>query len=278
MAIRRCSRDRILLSSEDFLNTRWDKPESQVAVEALNAKFGRDNVRILFVLRDHLSFVESAFAQFVRAGLFRVREKAVFRQAQPGITAFADTFRDKNGFEVFDFAQFLSRFPMGENAIDVLALHKDDCGGGDIIEKTCRLIGVPSAPLEPSRNPRLSERQLFCLYYARKRYGFDKVKPRRHFLARGIDSAQAFSSPLFHPDAALRARIAQVAAQDKLFFTSRFAGPFDASFQPIDLDGPAPEGQLRPGAKMMQFIDAVMAPEAITMAETLEIRARIFGG
>ena len=143
---------------------------------------------------------------------------------------------------------------------------------------------MTAAPLEAATNTRLSERQLFCLLHARQRYGFERVRRRRPFLVRGVGRGPGFTSPVFRPDAALFARIQDTAATDRAYFTARFSaqssgqssGRFEALFQPPAAPDLGQQGRRQPGAKMVEFIDRVMTPDAMTMAEALQIRAEIF--
>ncbi len=275
--------DRILLSSEAFINSYWDRPEAGDVVRALQAEFGARNVRLLFLIRDHLSFTRSAFAQFIRGGLMRVPEAAVFDHAPLGIAGFAEAFRARHGFEIFSYKDLLTRFAeraggLADSAIEVMSIHRSDSGGGDIVEKICRHLAVTAAPLEAATNTRLSERQLFCLLHARQRYGFERVKRRRPFLIRGVGRGPGFTSPVFRPDAALFARIQDAAASDRAYFTARFRGPFEALFQLPAAPDLGQQGRRQPGAKMVEFIDAVMTPADMTMKEALAIRNRLFNG
>lgn len=271
--------DRILLSSEAFINSHWDRSESAAVLEALQAEFGAENLRLLFLIRDHASFLSSAFAQFIRAGLMRVPPEPVFAHEPLSIIGFANAFRARNGFEIFSYSDLLTRFAGGgrEVACDVLSIHKGDCGGGDIIDKLCRLFGVTAQAVGAASNTRLTERQVFCLLHARKRYGFERVKPRRAALIRGVGKGAQFSSPVFRPDAALFERLEVAAAADHAFFTSRFPGPFEAVFRlPRDPDL-SQEGRRAPAPKMSAFIDAVMTAEEMTPQIVQNLRRQIFG-
>lgn len=272
--------DRILLSSEELLNSRWDRPVSPALIAALNAAFGQANVRLLFLLRDPVTFLSSAFAQFIRGGLFRVSERDVFAAESLGIEAYADAFKARNGFEVFSFSDFYRRFAGGGhgNAIDVLSLDRSEGGGGDVLEKACRLLGVDCAPQQGGTNQRLSERQLFCLLHARKRHGFSKVQPRRGFLIRGVGKGPNFSSPIFRPTIQLLDRITQAALHDQAFFQTQYGVYFGRSFRIRDDVDTGQQGRRMPGDKMGAFIDAIMTPEEMTPQEARAIRRRIFGG
>ena len=43
-------------------------------IRGLNERFGAKNVSFLFIIRNHISFIESAYAQFLKGGLFRVAD------------------------------------------------------------------------------------------------------------------------------------------------------------------------------------------------------------
>lgn len=171
------------MSSEALINSYWNRPEAGDVVRALQAQFGVQNLRLLFLIRDHLSFTRSAFAQFIRGGLMRVPERDVFTHAPLGVDSFTEAFRARHGFEIFSYSDLLTRFAdrvsgLADSAIRVMSIHRSDCGGGDIVEALCRDLAVTAAPLEQAHNTRLSERQLFCLLHARQRYGFERVKRR----------------------------------------------------------------------------------------------------
>lgn len=263
--------DNILLSSEELGNAVVQNSETEDLIKALQNHFGPSNVEVLFVIRNHWSFVSSSYAQFIKAGLFRVSERQLFKRPVPSINAYADCFRAQQGFDFFSFREFLQRFEAVSNGakFNVMNINQPDSKG--VIERVCNLFGIASAAEETRRNESLSQHELFCLLHARRRHGFDKVKPKRKFLLKGMIPDQTFTSPLFHIDAALAERIKAAADADRQFFESRFQVHINPppAFTP---DAAQSEGPIAPAANMVEFIDKIMSIEGLKMP-----RAKIIG-
>ncbi|NVO28941.1 hypothetical protein HJ526_16035 [Donghicola sp. C2-DW-16] len=127
--------ENILLSSEELGNAVVKNSEIADLIKALQAQFGASNVEVLFLIRNHASFVASSFAQFIKAGLFRVSENLFFRHPEPSINAYAECFRAQNGFDFFDFHEFFQRFEAVANGARFNVLNINEPGGGSVIER-----------------------------------------------------------------------------------------------------------------------------------------------
>jgi len=95
----------VFISSEDFVHAHWDSPVIANLIEQLNNTFCAKNVRLLFLFRNHFSFIESAFAQFLKGGLYRVNHGKFHRKTAGDVESYCSIFRETNGFDFFDYAR-----------------------------------------------------------------------------------------------------------------------------------------------------------------------------
>lgn len=268
----------VLLSSEELANSRFDRKVAGALIRNLQDKFGPGNLQVLFLIRDHVSFAQSAFSQFIANGMFRVNEKSFFAREPLSISGYADAFLKKNGFEFFSYSDFARRFlALSEgSAFEVMSI---DPAAGDrtgIIERVCRMAGVPSLRTEAVRNSRLSEYELFALLHARRVYGFSKVGERQRLLLRGLPDRPRFRSPIFRIDSGLATRIAEAAERDRDFFQERFSVPIATDIQKrVEAGGPH-EGPRVPDERLAAYIDAILSPQDMSGLRAALIAKRIF--
>lgn len=268
----------ILISSEELSDRLFDQEDTKTLVNNLNSQFGRENVNLLFFFRNHFEFIESAFAQFLKGGLLRVRESDFFRRTPLGLAGFSDCFHQDNGFEFFSFSDFIERFGEGsfENRVHALSIHKDDCGGKGILNSTCNLLGVPSFSADEILNIRLSEKALFFFLHARKQHGFRKFKSRRQFIRQVFDNDQKFQSPIFRFDAEFFERVKNVAAMDKAFFEKRFKVTYDAMFKVPSSINFSQNGPRIPEDREIELIAKIVLPDQMTKSLANQFKNEIY--
>ena len=212
--------DTILISSEEILNTGLKRKETRALVDALKSSFGVENVEFLFFVRDHLSFIESAFAQFIRGGLFSVNERDFFKKERADIAGYAEVFHDTNGFDFYCYSDFLTRF-MELMSLDkgrVLSIHREDGNGKSILQRSCDLLGIKDITAERRQNTRLNEKQLFLLLHARKRHGIQAVRNCSREIELAAQDVVGFRAPNFRMNAEFLKRVRATADLDKAFF------------------------------------------------------------
>lgn len=211
---------RLLISSEEFVNSLWDKEITGQIVNALNTQFGTENVRILMLFRNHFSFVESVYAQFLKGGMFRTPDKAFMMSNNNNILGFASNFRLRNGFDFFSYCDFIERLRVHAsfNPFDLLSTELADWGGKDIIDVLCDRFGVTRGSAALAANERYSETALHLLHYSRKKYGFVRTKQRRELLADLFPPGQRQFTKLLHVHGELFDRIAEASERDRQYF------------------------------------------------------------
>lgn len=263
----------ILISSEEFINSRWDRAGSATVVDELNRQFGTENVTLIYLLREHQSFAESTYAQFIKGGMFRINERQLFRQSDIGLGGYADLFRETHGFEFFCYSEFFRRFSGGQagNATEFISIHSEDLDGRDIVTALCERIGVRQKPEVGSRNARMSEEALFHILHARKRHGLAKVRPRRDILAKVFERDPSFASPLFRLSSDLLQRIRATATRDGAYLAQHSANRFDRLLSTADRQMGNLSGPVEPSENALATIDRIVTAEEITLDDALQL-------
>lgn len=264
----------ILLSSEELANSRVQKSDTQALIQSIQSHFGAENVEILFLIRDHLTFIRSSFAQYLKGGLFRVNDKDFFSRDTPSIRTYADCFLEKNGFEVFSFSTFFQQFEAIANGARINLVSIKDPSGVPLLERICLLVGASFVGRETRRNESLSQHQLFCLLHARKRYGLNRVRKKRNLLVCGMIVDENFHSPLFDVDAFLVKRLCATAQQDSAFFKAKFQLDMPIQF-PSDDNLVDAEGPVEAPENLIAFIDRVMTFRNLKMPRAKRIGKRM---
>lgn len=263
----------ILLSSEELANSRVQKSDTQGLIRSLQDHFGTENVEILFLIRDHMSFIRSSFAQYLKGGLFRVSDTDFFARDVPSIRTYADCFLDKNRFEFFSFSAFFQQFEAIANGARINLMSIKEPKKGALLQRVCQLLEVPFVGEDTRQNERFSQHELFCLLHARKRYGLEQVKKKRRFLTKGMIVDPNFHSSLFDVDASLTERLTKTAIDDLSYFKafSDVDIPTEFSFDDPVAGGTcyveAPENLLR-------FIDRIMQIEDLKMPRAKRVGRR----
>ncbi|RJE81292.1 hypothetical protein [Paracoccus sp. JM45] len=224
--------DRILISSEEFMNSLWDKEITGVVIRALNARFGTQNVRIMMLFRNPFPFVESVYAQYLKGGMFRTPDKAFMESDDNGISGFVSNFRQRNGFDFFSYSDFIDRLQSQApyNPLDLLSIERSDWGGRDIIDVLCERLSVSRGNLAISSNERFSETTLHLLHYSRQKHGFNRTRERRDIVSKLFPAGSRQFSKLIHVHGNLFEQIAKSVDRDRQYFTRKSPEPCNNLF------------------------------------------------
>lgn len=260
--------DRILISSEEFVNSLWDRDITGYIIDALNARFGLKNVRILVLFRNPFPFAESVFAQFLKGGMFRTPE-SFLKSRSNGIIGFSTDFRVRNGFDFFSYTAFVERlrFYAPYNSFEMLSTERADWQGADILEVLCQRLKVSKGEPNVSSNERYSGTALHLMHHARKLYGLRRTKARRSLISALFPKQEHQFSKLLHVHGELFDQIAASAERDRKYFdrhskelsTELFAIPDHYRYQREQ------EDQLIISEWQLKFIERVITREEISL-------------
>lgn len=219
----------ILLSSEEFLNSLWDNPRTRILIEALNKEFGKSNVRIISLLRNQIDFVESTYAQFLRAGMFRVNESDFFKSNNTEVSGFMEWFRNQNGFDFYSYSSILEKFKLNapDNPFDAYSIERPDQGGRDIMEVLCSVLELPAPNDKVPQNKRLTDTALLLARYAMPRYGVKNVRSRINLIMNTFAYAKSGFSPVLQLSGEALDSVLKSAEADSDYLKKNFSGSFD---------------------------------------------------
>ncbi|MCB1358278.1 MAG: hypothetical protein KDK53_17915 [Maritimibacter sp.] len=225
----------VFISAEAFVNAYWDQPVTATLIEQLNATFGASNVRLLFLFRNHFSFIESAFAQFLKGGLYRVNHGKFYRKTDRGIESYCKSFQEANGFDFFDYARVIEEFRKHcepENRIEVMSIERADLETGDILDELCKKFDLVPPTGKKVKNARFPVKALLGLAYAIEQHSFRSVRPMRKGVAsRFADSVDGYSS-ILHIHGDLAQRVAERQRADAAYFKTELGCDFPSLFEP----------------------------------------------
>lgn len=226
-AERKC--DRVLISSEEFVNSLWDRKITGAVINSLNARFGVENVRILMLFRNPFNFVESVYAQYLRGGMFRTPDGAFMKSIDNKISGFASNFRQRNGFDFFSFRDFIERIRSHapDNSFVLLSTERKDWDGQDILDILCQRMGITRGRVAVASNDRYSETALLLLHYARLTYGFSRVKTRREIISNLFPPEERKFSTTLHVSSGLFENLVESIEYDKDYFYKNTKEPFE---------------------------------------------------
>jgi hypothetical protein len=241
-----CSR--IVLSCEHWANAF---PGSNVLplYEALQTQMPDWQIRIAAYFRNPYDFVESCYAQFVRAGLFQINRHRFYADGAPSIEKFLACFEDSRGFPLYSnlgYARMLmAHFP--PEVLMLRSIEPQDLAQPDMLGDFCSLLGLPDPARTGRRNRRVSNRKLAELEYLQTlvdQHSFARLRPRlldTDFSTRP-DPANRRSTTLHigaDTAAAITGRIESERAQLQQVFSTGTAGLCEIR------NGDGPEGWTR---------------------------------
>ncbi len=271
--------EKIILSSEEFTNSRWDKENTAEVIQSLNRCFGVSNVRLVFLVRNHFSFVESVFSQFLKGGMFRVPADAFYQRDDTSISGYIDCFNENNRFDFFCYSEMIDRFRQHapDNKIDVYSIDKSDLNGKDVIEVLCAKLGLQLPEISTPANARFSTKTLLSLHYANRTHGFKRTRNCRQLIDRLFPDGKKGFSPKLHVTGASFDKVLRAVEIDRAYFSSQIEGTFDAMFA---LPARFEEGHSQKAIIMLRknnrrAIDELMSLEIPTGKDVIKIRKKM---
>lgn len=259
--------DRIVISSEEFVNSLWDRDITGQVIDGLNARFGVANVRIMMLFRNPFPFVESVYAQFLKGGMFRTPDKSFMKSKHSDIAGFATNFRLRNGFDFFSYSAFIERlrFHAPFNPFDMLSIERADWQGADILDVLCDRWGISRGDRAVAANERYSETALHLLHHARKTLGFAKTKLRRDMIADLFPATTRQFSRLVHVNGVLFDQIADSVERDRRYFARHTREPNTHLFTIPDayVDARDSDDQLVIPPWQLSWVERVVADEVM---------------
>ena len=268
--------DRIFISSEEFINSLWDREITGAIIKALNARFGTQNVRITMLFRNPFPFVESVYAQYLKGGMFRTPHDAFMKSDDNGISGFARNFRQRTGFDFFSYSDFIERLRLHapDNPLELLSIERSDWGGRDIIDVLCERLAVSQGDTRMSSNERFSETTLHLLHYSRRNHGFARTRERRAILSELFPSGQRQFSQLIHVHGDLFDQIARSVERDKAYFSQKTSEPNDNLFAipPGYREQQSQDDQLVVPDWYLRFVDRLMKPDEMTLGQAKKLQ------
>ncbi|MFW8595920.1 glycosyltransferase family 2 protein [Cribrihabitans neustonicus] len=190
---RECSR--IVLSCEHWANAFPGSNLLQL-YKALRTQLPGWQVRIAAYLRNPYDFVESCYAQYIRAGLFQISRHRFYADGAPSIEKFLACFEDSRGFPLYSnlgWARLLmAHFP--PEVLMLRSIEPQDLVQPDMLADFCSLLDLPLPGGTGRRNQRFSNRKLAELEYVQTltdQDSYARLRPQllEQDFARGAETA-----------------------------------------------------------------------------------------
>ncbi len=268
--------DRILVSSEGFTNALWGSSITTAVIAALNATFGEQNVHVVMLFRNHFSFVESAYAQFLKGGLFGVHPARLMHSGDSGISGYAAQFRRNNGFDFFSYADFIERFRghAPRNPIELYSCESADNDGKDITEVLSGRLGVSYGQAPAFSNTRFSDTALLLLRHSIQAHGVTRTRERREIIAGLFPSGEKEFSEILHVGGPLFDRVQEASDRDRGYFQRHCGRTHEHVFDipPAYMDRRDRRGGPVLADWCLQLTDRVMKAEKISMAGARKLK------
>ena len=210
----------ILISCEDFANA-LPGGLARPLVAALEAQFGADNLRVIVYARNLFDLVESAYAQFLLGGLFRLDRPSFFANGAPSLRRFLDAFEAAKGFPLYALAGYarLIQSTFGAQRVSFRSVEAQDLDHADLVEDLCAVMGIRPEGTAQRLNQRADPGLIAAFQYAQTlipAQQFDHVRDQfRAFRFSATSSAQAERDPSLRTDAELHAAMCARIAEDQ---------------------------------------------------------------
>src|SRR5699024_11041350 len=94
------------------------------------------------------------YAQFLKAGMFRMYNDALFECSDATLNDFIESFKKINKFDFFEYSRFLEIYKKiaPNNKFSILSIEPQDSKEGDIIRSLCKKLSLPNAYREKITN------------------------------------------------------------------------------------------------------------------------------
>lgn len=223
----------IVLSCEDW-TTAFPAGNLAQFCDVLASDMPEWELRVLTYFRNPFDFVESCYAQFILAGLFRLSRPDFYADGAPSLDKFLTTYAKSRGVALYSnlglARMLLDAVP--RSALTFRSMESDDLNSGSIVEDFCELANVPTPPALPRANRRVSNRKLAELEYVQtlvdhKRYAAVRTALLAHEFPR-LKAADNLRSTGLNIGPDLFETISTQAAQERRALSKLFDTGVDA--------------------------------------------------
>lgn len=228
----------IFISAEQFSAHEGYMSATSTVVKRLNALFGEENVHLVMCVRNHFNYVESAYAQFLRGGIFKVPHKEVFNRPESGIVDFVEVSQKSLGYDFFSYSQVIKLISeyTEKKEIEIYSIERPDLNGLDIIDVLINRFELTRAKKIRATNRRFSEKSLIALNYSISKFGFKMTNARRSEIVALFEDQGKGHASILKVSGELFERIKSASERDKSYFSNRFSGNFDSVFSVPPMD------------------------------------------
>ncbi|WP_139792926.1 hypothetical protein [Pseudophaeobacter leonis] len=174
---------RILISTERF-STDTEGHLARITA-AFARQIGTKNITCLCLVRDPASMLRSSFQQFVRAGLWQVNRAKFYAETDGSISAFLQSFRAENGFDLHEYDKIIARTTKGVTAGQLLVW--DIKSGPDILTRLTQHFELPAGQAPKKQNLSFPPAKIAFLRQFQQSYGQEIYQQNRAPLLRKID-------------------------------------------------------------------------------------------
>lgn len=236
---------------------------------ALDQVFGARQVTVLAWFRNPVSFLESAYAQFLLGGLLNVPKPAFFAPdaPAPGLDRFVTAATQVKGFAPYDYPGWIGALEHVFAGMRIVprSMARADLPQGGLIGDACRVLGLPVRDVDPRHNTRRSATSLLALQYAQTQMPPRAFASRPKLVQQFELSTAATWGPQdqrhrdLHVGRDLLARLKAQITQDRSALERRFATPVEGLLRLPEDAGPLSRRALD-SAEQAEVLDRFQAP------------------